>query len=49
MELVSSCLDFQGSRELGGDDIVLRLGVILGKTLGMILTTGSLSYSAVVF
>lgn len=29
--------------------IVLRLGLILGMTLGMVLTSGSLSYSAVVF
>ena len=41
---------FKALRELGGADVVvLRLGLILGMTLGMILTRGSLSYSAVVF
>lgn len=37
-------------RKLGGADvIVLRLGLLLGMTLGMVLTRGSLSCSAVVF
>lgn len=41
---------FKALRKLGGADvIVLRLGLILGLTLGVVLTRGSLSCSAVVF